>query len=274
MEKRLIIATLLFCACLCFADDLTQGLEAYRQKDYVSALFFLKKAIAIGEHKNHENMYMLIMAEIASGEAQSAANDCEDFMHDFPKSIYFPYIQYQYGRLLHFAGFYDKSILTLSDFCHNFPDNEMYASGLYWMAESFYNDYDFSTAESLYERVVSDFPSDEKVPLCQKRLEDIAARQREAKLLYLLKLTGEEYLSAKEEYERQLRLYMATDSNTLREQALKLAQELEEQKRLNAELEKKLSESNNAPKKLQDEEVMRLKRKAAALQVIIDEGKM
>ena len=32
-------------------------------------------------------------------------------------------------------------------------------------------------------------------------------RGREEKLLYLLKQTGEEYLAAKEEYEKQLRLY-------------------------------------------------------------------
>ena len=63
-------------------------------------------------------------------------------------------------------------------------------------------------------------------------MESIAQRSREEKLLYLLKQTGEEYLAAKEDYEKQLRLYNSEAINSTREKLVDSQQknkELEEQ---------------------------------------------
>ena len=60
-------------------------------------------------------------------------------------------------------------------------------------------------------------------------------RGREEKLLYLLKQTGEEYLSAKEEYERQLRLYNSEAVDSTR-------QKLTAAQARNESLEKQVSE--------------------------------
>ena len=73
-------------------------------------------------------------------------------------------------------------------------------------------------------------------------MESIAQRSREEKLLYLLKQTGEEYLAAKEDYEKQLRLYNSEAINTTRERlvdAQQKNQELEEQIR---DLENQIAE--------------------------------
>ena len=87
----------------------------------------------------------------------------------------------------------------------------------------------------MYERIVTEFPESEKTPAAQYRLETILQRGREEKLLYLLKQTGEEYLSAKEEYERQLRLYNSEAVDSTR-------QKLADAQSKNESLEKQVAE--------------------------------
>ena len=60
-------------------------------------------------------------------------------------------------------------------------------------------------------------------------------RSREEKLLYLLRETGEEYLSAKEAYERQLKLYSSETAEEIRKKLINLQER-------NKQLESKLSE--------------------------------
>ena len=111
----------------------------------------------------------------------------------------------------------------------------MYASSLFWIGESFYACYQYNEAKSMYQRIVSEYPDDTKAPASQYRIETINQRDREEKLLYLLKQTGEEYLFAKEEYEKQLKVYASETGSGTR------AKLYEAQKR-NAELEEKYRE--------------------------------
>ena len=104
-------------------------------------------------------------------------------------------------------GEYEKSIVVLSDYCHLYSEDELYSFALFYIGESLFAGYKYDEAGSVYERIVTEFPESAKTPAAQYRLETILQRGREEKLLYLLKQTGEEYLAAKEEYERQLRLY-------------------------------------------------------------------
>ena len=85
-------------------------------------------------------------------------------------------------------------------------------------------------------------------------MESIAQRSREEKLLYLLKQTGEEYLAAKEDYEKQLRLYNSEAINTTRERLVdsqRKNQELEEQIR---DLENQIAELKAEQEARSDEE--------------------
>ena len=56
------------------------------------------------------------------------------------------------------------------------------------------------------------------VSAAQYRIDAIDQKSREEKLLYLLKVTGEENLAAREEYERQIKLFEAEDKLGLHQQ--------------------------------------------------------
>ena len=183
-----------------------QGTNAFKGGEWMSAVFMLRRAISYPENFNADTLYMLITAEMYAGEYKAAFQDCETFMREFSESHYISYILYHQGRALFCIGEYDRSVLVLSDFCHQYPEHEMYASALFWVAESFFAGYNYDDAKLLYSRIVSEFSTDAKAPAAQYRLETIAQYAREEKLLYLLKEMGEEYLVAREEYERQVKL--------------------------------------------------------------------
>lgn len=254
---------------------LVQGFEAYRSGDWTSALFFLRQAVASPSVSTDETWYMLIMSEMYAGDYTAAKADCERFERQFVLSQYLPYIQYQHGRSLHYLNQNEGAVLVLSDFCHQNPSSGLYASALYWIAESFFAEYNYDAARALYERIVVEFPNDGKVGAAQYRLAVIDQRSREEKLLYLLKVTGEENLAAREDYERQLRQYRAEDKLGLRHQ-LELAES-----RI-ADLERELSAVRAGASggmhdvvsiQQQDEEVEALKRRARQLQFLLDEQK-
>ena len=212
-----------------------QGAEAFKKGEWISSVFLFRKALTYSENYNAETLYMLITAEMYAGEYKSAFNDCEQFIQNFYDSPYISYILYHKGRALFYLGEYEKAILVLSDYCHQYPEHEMYAAALFWIAESFYASYNYVESKSLYERILNEFPDDPKASAAQYRIETINQRSREEKLLYLLRETGEEYLSAKEAYERQLKLYSSETAEEIRKKLINLQER-------NKQLEAKLSE--------------------------------
>ena len=181
--------------------------NAYSNADYQSAVMLFRKALSDPQNESDSSLYMLIMAEIFSKGYKAALSDSTYFLNNYSHSRYAPLIKYQQGRSLYYLGDFDNAVLTLSDFCHQYPSNEMYASALFWIAECFYAGYNFEQARPLYERVVDEFPKDPKAVDAKYRLDAINQRLREEKLLYLLQQTGESYLSSKENYEKALRRY-------------------------------------------------------------------
>jgi TolA-binding protein len=264
-----------------------EGCKAFSRGEWNSAVFLLKKAASYPENNNPDTFYMLIAAEIYAEDYRTALGDCDDFMKVFPDSIYTPRIQYMKGKVLYSLGDYEKSILVLSDFCHRNEEDELYPLALFYIAECLFTDYKYEEAEAIYERIVVNYPSCEKVAAAQYRIENIAQRSREEKLLYLLKQTGEEYLAAKEDYEKQLRLYNSEAINTTRERlidaqqknkdleeqiagleaqikALKDEQELQSQQQLESQKEIEEADSENG------ETIRILKAKAFLIQRILD----
>lgn len=199
-------------------DSLLDGYLSYQKGDWTNAAFFLRKAATDPSVSNDSVWYMIIMSEMNMEKFSNALADCNYFMQTFNDSSLLPNVKYQRGRILHYVGQNDNAVLELSDFCHENPESPMYSSALFWIAECFYEDYSFETAKTLYERVVSEFPESSKVEDSLFKISLINQREREEKLLYLLKLTGEEYLSARENYEKQLRIYQTEDAKELRKQ--------------------------------------------------------
>lgn len=228
MLKRVVLAAVfsVFSVFCCFPQgaaksklssaesaNLKQGADAYKNGDWTSAIFFLRKVVSVPGSVSDENLFMLIKSEIYAGEYRQAQNDCEKFLSQFAASPYAEYVSYQNGRLLHLLARNEDAILTLSDFCHQNQESELYPLALFWIAEAFYDEYNFESARALYDRIVNDFSACEKAPQAQYKLDLIERREREEKLLYLLKVIGEENLSTREEYERQLRVYALEDEN-------------------------------------------------------------
>ena len=213
--KRIFAALLPFLAAPLLASpgDIARGMEAYRDEDWASAEFFIRKYLsdASFEDAGDDVVYILIKSSFHAGDYEGAQADCAAFLGSFPESRYRPLVLFQNGKLLHLLGRNDSAVLALCDFCQLNPGHELYPDALFWIAEAFFDEYDFESARGLYTRVVSDFASNRNVPAAKYKLDLISRRSREEKLLYLLRVTGEENLSAREEYERQLRIYRMED---------------------------------------------------------------
>ena len=209
------LTVLLFSCSVCFysaasesaATAFVEACRFYSRGEWSDAKIMFRKAVSYSENMTPEAYYMLISSEIYDGDNKKALDDCNFFVENFPDSLYFPRVSYQKGKLLYSLGEYEKAIVVLSDFCHGYSSDDLYSYALFYIGESLFAGYKYDEAEAIYERIVNEFPDAEKTPAAQYRLETILQRGREEKLLYLLKQTGEEYLAAKEEYEKQLRLY-------------------------------------------------------------------
>ena len=239
-------------------DYLTKGLQAYKDGNWESAILLLKNAVSLPESSTPEVLYVLIMSEMFNGNYDDVLKDGKTFSRLYPDSEYKVYIDYQMGRALHYLGRYVDSISLLQKFCAENETNELFSSGLFWMAESFYASYYFEEAKGLYERVVSDFPNSPKYVESLYRLDLIVQREKEEKLLYLLKVTSEEYISSKENYDRQIKQFNTEESIGLRNQLrisndnLKKSQsELEILKTEKIALENKYAELENSFNELQ-----------------------
>ncbi len=214
---------------------LGQAYNAYAASDWQNAAMLFRKALSDPQNESDSTLYMLISAEMKAKSYKAALADSSYFLQNYPDSRYFPLIQYQQGRCLFYLGEFDKAVLTLSDFCHQNPDSEMYASSLFWIAEAFYAGYNFEQARPLYERVADDFPKDSKALEARYRLDAINQRLREEKLLRLLQQTGESYLSSKENYEKALRRYELESAMGITAQESAAEQEAEESEEVAAE---------------------------------------
>ncbi|MFA6856112.1 MAG: tetratricopeptide repeat protein [Treponema sp.] len=254
-----------------------QGCSAFKSGDWDSAMVLLRKAVSYSVNNTADSWYMLIVSEMYAGEYKSASADCDAFIRSFPDSMYTAYIRYQKGRALFYLGQYEKSVLWLSDFCHQYPEHEMYASALFWIAESFYAGYDYDEALPLYQRIVNEYQGDAKSSAAQYRIETIAQRTREEKLLYLLKKTGEEYLSAKEDYEKQLKMYDSSSAAANVKRIADLQKQNTDFQNEIAALKKQIVQlQNNAVVSVPDaesgnsDEIARLKAKAREVQELLD----
>ena len=296
---------LFFIASPMFANDTnsaafySEGCSAFSRGEWDSAVFLLRQTVSDPAFNTADANYMLITAEIYAGDEKSALSDCDEYLNSFPNSFYYSRIQYTKGKLLYKLKEYENAIITLSDFCHKNQNSELYPSALFYIAESLYADYKYEEAEAIYERIVKEYPDTEKVSASQYRLESIAQRSREEKLLYLLKQTGEEYLSAKEDYEKQLKL-SNSDSITreklvdiqqknkdLEEQIQEMEDQIQQLKILQAEKDAQIAQKEaDEQKRIQEaeleklnqqkqnqENIRKLKDKAQILQQMMDKKK-
>lgn len=199
-------------------ESFVQGLISYKKGEWADACVYLRQSVNNTEYATDSNWYMIIMSEVYSGSYDAVISDCDYFIDNFSESPLLSFVEYQRGRAYHSVGLNDNAVMALSSFCNEYPDSDMYSSALFWIAECFYDDYDFETARALYERIVAEYPESSKREDAEFKLYLITQHDREQKLLYILKMTGEEYLNSRENYEKQLRMMQTDDTAELRKQ--------------------------------------------------------
>lgn len=240
LKKIIFLLLLAFSTIPAFSQDsgtvaFVEGCKAFSSGDWNSAVIMLRKASAYAVNDTPDTYYMLVAAEMYAQDYESALTDCDFFLNNYPANLYTARVKYMKGKAVFSLGEYEKAIIEFSDFCHQYENDELYPSALFYIAEALYAAYKYDEAETIYERIITDFPESDKAAVSQFRIEAIAQRSREEKLLYLLKQTGEEYLSAKEDYERQLRMYNSETVASTREK-------LESSEQKNKELEEQIRE--------------------------------
>lgn len=217
-------------------SDLVEGIEAYKNKQWADSLFFLKKAIINPANSTEEVWYLLINAEFHLKEYEGVVRDAEIFATKFPKSPYSAEVFFQLNLAYFVLEHYVAAAQGFKDFLEKYPRHAFVPAALFWQAEASYNAYDFTNAQLLYEKIIHDFPQSSQYSQAVYKLELLKQREREEKLLYLLRVTGEEAIAAKEDYQRQLRQLKSEENITLRQQ-------LQEMERKNQELTLELSTS-------------------------------
>ncbi|WP_428771336.1 tetratricopeptide repeat protein [Treponema sp. HNW] len=243
-----------------YADDLVYGLEAYKNKDWSNALFFLRKASAVKETSSEEVWLLMISAEMNVNDYHAVLRDTELFMRRFSSSIYIPNIEYQRSLARFGLGLYEEAAKGFSDFCENYPSHVLMPSALFWAGESLYSRYEYAQAMPLYTRVVTEYEGSDKYAESLYRIELLKQREREEKLLYLLRVTGEEAASAREEYERHIKRLQSEEAISLKrrirgleEQVSALQTAYEEEKTQKEELNTKILELLSANEQLSAE---------------------
>lgn len=243
-----------------YADDLVYGLEAYKNKDWSNALFFLRKAAGLSETSSEEVWLLMILTEMNVNDYYAVLRDAEVFMRRFPSSSYIPNIEYQRSLARFGLELYDEAAKGFSAFSENYPSHVLTSSALFWEGESLYRQYEYASAMSLYTRVVSEYEGCDKYAESLYRIELLKQREREEKLLYLLRVTGEEAAAAREEYERQIKKAESEETISLKRRVRGLEEQLaalqtayEAEKLQKEELNKKILELTSVNKELSTE---------------------
>ncbi len=213
-----------------FGQDLIQGLEAYRVGDWDDALFFLKRTSDFQELTSDSVWFFVIMSEINLGDYAAALRDGTTFLRQFSNSVYIPEMTYQTLYASYELDMYENAISGFTQFIQTYPDHDFVSLSIFYTGEALYNVFEYDRAQAMYNRVINEYPDSKKYDDSIFRLELLEQREREEKLLYLLRVTGEEAVAAKEDYERQLKLLEGEESILLRKR-------LEELEEINSRLE-------------------------------------
>ncbi len=236
MKKSIII-----CLCLCFSfgmffgqtseqervtssfgKDLVMGLEAYKLGNWEDTLFFLKRTNEYQNATSDVVWYFVVMSQINIGDYESVYKNGQIFIKEFPDSKYASEILYNTLFSSYKLTMYEQTISGFTNFVQKYPLSVHVPSALYYTAESLYSVYEFEQARALYNQILLDYPTSEYYSDAQYRIELLDHREREEKLLYLLRVTGEETLAAKEGYEKQIKELQSEESVMLRQRILEL----------------------------------------------------
>ena len=253
-----------------FSQDLVKGLESYKIGNWEDTLFFLKRTNEFQNASSDVVYFFIIMAEINMGDFSSVYKDGLLFLKNFPNSAYFAEILYQTLYAGFELGMYEESINGFTKFIEQYPTNEKLDFAIFYTAESLYFMYEFENARAMYNQLIVNYPTSIKYIDSKYRIELLDHREREDKLLYLLRVTGEEALSLKELYERQIKELQGEEAVILRQRVLDLENEKEDLLIKNEILQKSLQQNDSGVMTKETTLIDELVYKAAELEKILE----
>ncbi|MBU0934868.1 MAG: tetratricopeptide repeat protein [Spirochaetes bacterium] len=162
-----------------------------------------------------EGLYWSALTHIAMNSYPAAKAVIDTFLELYPGHNRLEELLYQQGRIHYIMQEYEKSLQILKAFITLYPEAEVYASALFWIAESLYELGRFTDAEKIYTSIREDHRDSIKAEAAAYRIDLIRFKYREEELLTLLKWSHEESLKVIEEFQRREKAY---------EQALNLYQ--------------------------------------------------
>ncbi len=207
-----------------YGQDLVQGLEAYKIGDWENALFFLKRTSNFQEAQSDSVWYFVIMAEMNLSDYSAVVRDGTAFLNIFKDSKYISEITYQVLLAEYELQMFDEAIAGFTTFIDTYPTHDLVSSAIYHTGEALYKVYEFDRAKSYFDTLIAQYPNSTHYDDALFRLELLQQREREEKLLYLLRVTGEEAVAAKEDYERQIKQLQSEEAIILRKRVQELEQ--------------------------------------------------
>lgn len=136
------------------------------------------------------------------------------YLINWTDNTYYEEAEYLLAKTYYQQKEYQTALDLFLDFSSEYANSDLMPHALYWTAETLYQLGHLDEARIVYDRLIRDYPTSTKVEASRYRFSLIEIKEREEKLLDLLKWSHEEFLDRGQEmaqtkliYEEALKAY-------------------------------------------------------------------
>lgn len=203
----LTLSAVLFCS---EGDDIFRGgLTHFNEGDYEEAYrsftrlaeeepFYYYRANAV--FWQGKTLYM-------KGEYVQAQVLLDQYLINWPDNSYYEEAIYLLGKNAYQQEDYQGALDSFLKFSQEYRNSDYVPHSLYWMAESLYQLGRIEEARQLYDQIIKDYPTSTKAEAARYRFSIIEIKEREEKLLELLKWSHEEFLKTSQDNNQARYIY-------------------------------------------------------------------
>jgi len=212
--------------------EMRRGLDLFKEGSYNEALYVFREITLENTYSDYHgsSYFWIAKCYLALSNLDLAEENFDFFLGDFSGHPFHEESLYQKGRILFLKRKYQEGIGVFYDFIERWPESSFAANAYFWIAESLFLLGHYREAETLFQLVLSDYPTSFKVESARYRLSLIDIFDREKVLLDLLKVSHEEYINSLDDFQRRERTYEQALS-VYQRQILNLTQTLEAERK-------------------------------------------
>lgn len=190
-------------------QDLINGIEFYKNEMYSEAISSFHNIILDPNNTDiHPDAYFwLAKSYFILNRLEDTERNLEFYLLNFENHKYYEEAFYLKGRLLVKQKDYDSAIIIFRNYIDLYPESDLISHCYFWIGESLFLLGNMDTAKEIFKIILEQYPGSVKYEAANYRLSLINIKQRENELLYLLKISHEEYLETLEEYQRLIQTY-------------------------------------------------------------------